>query len=73
MSKVRFWMMIARRIHDPFKLHLVRVDQCWDFVRWFPFIFLLEIQKVDIMIGTYQNILYHIRNEFFFSFIIYLV
>ena len=27
--------MIARRIHDPFKLHVVRIDQCWDYVSWF--------------------------------------
>ena len=60
--------MIARRIHDPFKLHVVRIDQCWDYVSWFLslFLFLLEIWKVDIVIGAYQNILYHIWNECFF-------
>ena len=60
MSKVRSWMMIARRIHDPFKLHVVRVDQCWDYILWFLFLFLLEMWKVDTIIGAYQNILYHI-------------
>jgi hypothetical protein len=69
MSKVRLSMMITRIIHDPFKLQVVRVDQCWDFVFWFLFLFLLEIWEVDIMIVAYQNILYHIINDFFVPFI----
>jgi hypothetical protein len=75
MSKVRLSMMITRIIHDPFKLQVVRVDQCWDFVFWFLFLFLLEIWEVDIMIVAYQNILYHIINDFFLfhSFMKYLV
>jgi hypothetical protein len=68
-------VLTARRTHDPFSsFNCWGVDRCWDYALRLLFLFLLEIGQVDVMIGVYQTILYHIRSELFlFPFMIYLV